>query len=63
MTLTHQDIEQMRRYWRIDKKLERMLIKQLGSEPKPYVYSEQDIYEQSRKMIIRYNEEHEEKRR
>ena len=45
----------MRRYSRIDECLEHILLKQLGTEPYPHVYTEQDIYEQSRKMILRYN--------
>jgi hypothetical protein len=56
MILTLKMINDMRRYWRIDKRLERMLLKQLGAEPFPHVYTEQDIYEQSRKMILRYNQ-------
>lgn len=56
MILTPVMIDQMRRYWLIDARLERMLLKQLGAEPYPHSYTEQDIYEQSRKMIIRYNE-------
>jgi len=56
MILTPKMINDMRRYWPIDKRLERMLLKQLGAEPFPHVYTEQDIYEQSRKMILRYNQ-------
>lgn len=56
MILTPQLINHMRRYWRIDEELEKMLLKQLRNEPYPHVYTEQDIYEQSRKMIMRYNE-------
>ena len=56
MILTPDMIDHMRRYWRIDARLERMLLKQLGKEPYPHSYTEQDIHEQSRKMIIRYNE-------
>ncbi len=56
MIVTPNMIEQMRRYWRIDEHLERMLLKQLGTEPYPHIYTEQDIHEQSRKIIIRYNE-------
>lgn len=56
MTLTPNMIRKMRRYWRIDEQLEQMLLKQLGSEPYPYLYTEQDLHEQSRKMIMRYNE-------
>ena len=56
MILTPEIIADMRRYQRIDICLEQMLLKQLGTEPYPHVYTEQDIHEQSRKMIIRYNE-------
>ena len=55
MILTPDMIEDMRRYWHIDACLEQLLLKQLGTEPLPHVYTEQDIYEQSRKMILRYN--------
>ena len=55
MILTRKMINEMRRYSRIDECLERILLKQLGTEPYPHVYTEQDIYEQSRKMIQRYN--------
>jgi len=56
MILTPEIIDEMRQYWRIDECLEQMLLKQLGTEPYPHVYTEQDIAEQSRKMIIRYND-------
>jgi len=58
MILTPEMIDDMRRYWRIDECLEQMLLKQFGTEPYPHVYTEQDIYEQSRKMILRYNAFH-----
>ena len=56
MILTPDMIDHMRRYRRIDARLERILLEQLGTEPYPHSYTEQDIHEQSRKMIIRYNE-------
>jgi len=56
MILTPVIINQMRRYWPIDARLERMLLEQLGAEPYPHSYTEEDIHEQSRKMIDRYNE-------
>ena len=56
MTLTPKIINQMRLYWNIDEHLEKMLLEQLGSEPYPHVYTEQDLYEQSRKMIMQYNQ-------
>ena len=55
MILTRKMIDEMRRYSRIDECVEQMLLEQLGTEPYPHVYTEQDIYEQSRKMIQRYN--------
>ena len=55
MILTASTIERMRRHWEIDERLEKMLLAQLGSEPYPHVYTEQDLHEQSRKMIMQYN--------
>ena len=55
MILTRKMIAEMRRYSRIDECLEQILLKQLGVEPYPHMYTEQDICEQSRKMIQRYN--------
>jgi hypothetical protein len=34
--------------------LEEILINRFGEEPSPYTYSEQDLYEQIRKVINRY---------
>ena len=56
MTLTPKMIDKMRLYWNIDERLEKTLLEQLGSEPYPHTYTEQDLHEQSRKMISRYNE-------
>ena len=50
MTLTPKMIDQMRPYWNIDERL--------GSEPYPHTYTEQDLHEQSRKMIMLYNRNH-----
>ena len=58
MTLTAKIIDQMRLYWNIDEHLEKMLLEQLGSEPYPHTYTEQDLHEQSRKMIMQYNRNH-----
>ncbi len=55
MILTRKMIDEMRRYSRIDERLEQILLKRLGTEPHPHVFTEQDIYEQSRKKIQRYN--------
>jgi hypothetical protein len=51
-------IDQMRRYSSIDEHLEKMLLERLGSEPYPHTYTEQDLHEQSRKMIMQYNRNH-----
>jgi len=55
MILTRKMIDEMRRHSRIDECLEHILLKRLGTEPYPHVFTEQDIYEQCRKMIQRYN--------
>ena len=56
MILTPRMIDQMRLHRSIDEHLEKLLLKRLGTEPYPHVYTEQDLHEQSRKMIARYNE-------
>jgi|TARA_Y100000310_G_scaffold268120_1_gene280550 hypothetical protein len=58
MILTARLIARMRRYWKIDDCLKQMLLEQLGAEPYPHEYTEQDIHEQSRKMIMQYNRNH-----
>ncbi len=40
---------------RISEELENILIDRLGEEPEPYTFSEQDLYEQTRKIIMRYD--------
>ena len=47
MILTASMITHMRRYWKIDDSLSRMLLEQLGTEPYPHEYTEQDIHEQA----------------
>lgn len=61
MTTTRKQIERMRGDGRlhINDHLAEMLIAEYGVEPEPYEYSEQDLHEQIRKMIDRYNEKHE----
>ena len=56
MILTPRMIDQMRLHTSIDEHLEKSLLKRLGTEPGPHIYTEQDLHEQSRKMIARYNE-------
>ena len=38
----------------VSQELEDILIDRLGKEPEPYTFSEQDLYEQARKIIERY---------
>lgn len=49
-------IEKLRKeYWfPIDESLERCLLNEYGEEPFPYEWSEQDLYEQIRKISYRY---------
>jgi hypothetical protein len=42
---------------RIDEELERLILERFGTEPIPYTYSEQDLWEQIRKLVAHYNEE------
>lgn len=60
MVATTKMIQDLRIHGRkkINSELEAIILEQLGSEPYPYTYSEQDIYEQMRKIIQKYNETH-----
>jgi hypothetical protein len=60
MVATAKMIQDLRTYGRkkINSELEALILEQLGSEPYPYTYSEQDIYEQMRKIIQTYHETH-----
>jgi hypothetical protein len=60
MVVTPEMIKDLRVHGRekINSELEALILEQLGSEPYPYTYSEQDIYEQMRKLIQQYNEQH-----
>jgi len=60
MVVTPEMIQDLRIHARkkINGELETLILKQLGSEPYPHTYSEQDIYEQMRKIIQQYNEQH-----
>ncbi len=65
MTITRKQIQWMRTHARmqIDAELEEMNLAEYGVEPDPYVYTEQDLHEQIRKMVNRYNREREVHRR
>ena len=52
MIITKKDINFLRRkFWRISDELEREILEKFGKEPEPYEYTEQDLYEQIRKMV------------
>jgi hypothetical protein len=58
MTLTIKFLNEMFRQWgdRIDKSLETYLLVTYEEEPFPYEWSEQDLYEQIRKLIFQYEQ-------
>ena len=60
MTVTRRMIRSLPEQSRmsIDKDLEALILKKYGTEPYPYTYTEQDLYEQIRKLVMRYHEEH-----
>lgn len=59
MTLTKGMIDKLRFIGRmdIDKELEDRLLLKFGMEPHPEEYSEQDLHEQVRKLVMGYNRE------
>ena len=61
MTITIADLEKEYAAWFIDmrntKQAKQEILELFSTEPDDkYVWSEQDIYEQSRKIIIKWNE-------
>lgn len=58
MTLTIKFLNEMFGIWgdHIDKPLEAYLLATYEEEPFPYEWSEQDLYEQIRKLIFQYEE-------
>lgn len=58
MIVTIKFLNEMFRIWgeRIDKPLEEYLLATYNEEPFPYEWSEQDLYEQIRKLIFQYNQ-------
>ncbi len=60
MTITRKQIHRMRANGRlhIDAQLEESILAQYGVDPESHEYSEQDLYEQIRKLIYRYNQQH-----
>jgi hypothetical protein len=60
MIITKKYIRKLEEYYRFrfPEGLKEALINQLGKEPEPYEYSDQDIWEQSRKIILSYRRDH-----
>jgi hypothetical protein len=60
MIMTNRYIKKLEEYFRLPfpQELKDELFSQLGEEPEPYAYSEQDIWEQSRKIVIMYGRIH-----
>lgn len=58
MTLTVKFLNEMFRIWgdKIDKPLEKYLLATYEEEPFPHEWSEQDLYEQIRKLILQYEQ-------
>jgi hypothetical protein len=58
MILTTRFLNEMFRQWgdHIDKPLETYLLATYEEEPFPYEWSEQDLYEQIRKLIFQYEQ-------
>jgi len=41
--------------WEIDETLESLILAKFSKEPYPHVWSDQDLYEQIRKLVNDYN--------
>lgn len=56
MVIIKKYIQKLEEYYRFSfpKELEDELISWLGEEPTPYEYSDQDLWEQSRKIVLLY---------
>ena len=57
MTATPRMIRQLREQGRmpIDQELEALILQEYGSEPYPHTYTEQDLLQQIRKLILQDN--------
>ena len=60
MTITRKEIDRMRVHgrMRIDTKLELLILERYSVESDGPEYTEQDLYEQIRKLVNEYNREH-----
>jgi hypothetical protein len=59
MIATRRMIRSLREHSRmsIDNDLEALILQKYGTEPDPYTYTEQDLHEQIRKLVIQHNRE------
>jgi len=57
MVVTRAYIQSLRKQARmtINGELEAIILAKYGSEPTPYTFSAQDLYEQLRKLVYNYN--------
>lgn len=56
MIVDNKYIEKLRRNRiEVSQELEDILIDRMGEEPEPYTFSEQDLHEQTRKILQRYS--------
>ena len=58
MIATRKMIRELREHSRmqIDRDLEALILREFGTESYPNTYTEQDLYEQIRKLVERFNE-------
>lgn len=56
MVITNNYIQKLEQYYLFSfpKELKDELISRLGEKPIPYEYSDQDLWEQSRKIVLSY---------
>lgn len=60
MVITKKYIQNLEEYYRFSfpNELKYELISRFGEKPTPYEYSDQDLWEQSRKIVLSYCGEH-----
>lgn len=60
MVITKKYIQNLEEYYRFSfpNELKDELISRFGEEPTPYEYSDHDLWEQSRKIVLSYCREH-----
>ena len=60
MTITRKDLDTRYAHWFRNvsqpEQAKAEILKQFGEEPEPYEWTEQDIWEQSRKILIKWSQ-------